>query len=332
IQATRVEVCRILKPILSFFIHNVHLVVFSSRRITHSALGSDKGGKVVERLSSSFDAQMRMLVPRKVSEDNKLIEYAALLLHRFLHILQDLHGTDIKDMVQECYEVAAEYETNHDLQKLDELGEMITSLDPGDSIIIAWIVNDYDASGSRARWRGVGAPLRTERDHMSCTVGLRATGCTMKRLAGPHVMHHGAHGEVIFVIAFDEMCCWVQVTRVGAPVPAEPCVHGVWYMKKQVEHHTTYAHAYVFVPVPDQPLASSRCYAVVAKGALKGLIRACSWEEDMTPCCFCWFINDVKPKPLTRLTFTSTWRSWSAGGGGSRRGPLPPPTSPCVMY
>jgi phosphoenolpyruvate carboxylase len=39
--------------------------------------------------------------------------------------------------VQECYEVAAEYEQKHDLQKLDELGEMITSLDPGDSIVIA---------------------------------------------------------------------------------------------------------------------------------------------------------------------------------------------------
>ena len=39
--------------------------------------------------------------------------------------------------VQECYEVAAEYETKHDLEKLDELGEMITSLDPGDSIVIA---------------------------------------------------------------------------------------------------------------------------------------------------------------------------------------------------
>ena len=33
--------------------------------------------------------------------------------------------------------MAAEYEQKHDLQKLDELGEMITSLDPGDSIVIA---------------------------------------------------------------------------------------------------------------------------------------------------------------------------------------------------
>ncbi|CAD6219742.1 unnamed protein product [Miscanthus lutarioriparius] len=93
-------------------------------------------GAKMERLSS-IDAQLRMLVPGKVSEDDKLIEYDALLLDRFLDILQDLHGDDLKEMVQECYEVAAEYETKHDMQKLDELGKMLTSLDPGDSIVIA---------------------------------------------------------------------------------------------------------------------------------------------------------------------------------------------------
>jgi hypothetical protein len=55
-------------------------------------------GAKVERLSS-IDAQLRMLVPGKVSEDDKLIEYDALLLDRFLDILQDLHGDDIKEMV-----------------------------------------------------------------------------------------------------------------------------------------------------------------------------------------------------------------------------------------
>jgi phosphoenolpyruvate carboxylase len=39
--------------------------------------------------------------------------------------------------VQECYEIAAEYEGKHDSQKLDELGNMLTSLDPGDSIVMA---------------------------------------------------------------------------------------------------------------------------------------------------------------------------------------------------
>jgi hypothetical protein len=48
---------------------------------------------------ASFDAQMRLLVPRKVSEDDKLIEYDALLLDRFLDILQDLHGAEVKETV-----------------------------------------------------------------------------------------------------------------------------------------------------------------------------------------------------------------------------------------
>jgi hypothetical protein len=55
-------------------------------------------GAKMERLSS-IDAQLRMLVPGKVSEDDKLIEYDALLLDRFLDILQDLHGDDLKEMV-----------------------------------------------------------------------------------------------------------------------------------------------------------------------------------------------------------------------------------------
>jgi len=55
-------------------------------------------GAKMERLSS-IDAQLRMLVPGKVSEDDKLIEYDALLRDRFLDILQDLHGDDLKEMV-----------------------------------------------------------------------------------------------------------------------------------------------------------------------------------------------------------------------------------------
>jgi hypothetical protein len=56
------------------------------------------GERKVERLSS-IDAQLRMLVPGKVSEDDKLIEYDALLLDRFLDILQDLHGHDLRELV-----------------------------------------------------------------------------------------------------------------------------------------------------------------------------------------------------------------------------------------
>ncbi|CAM8900902.1 unnamed protein product [Rhodiola kirilowii] len=86
---------------------------------------------------ASIDAHLRMLVPTKVSEDDKRIEYDALLLDRFLDILQDLHGEDLREMVQECYELSAEYEGQHDPKKLDELGKVLMSLDPGDSIIIA---------------------------------------------------------------------------------------------------------------------------------------------------------------------------------------------------
>lgn len=48
---------------------------------------------------ASIDAQLRLLAPAKVSEDDKLIEYDALLLDRFLDILQDLHGESLRETV-----------------------------------------------------------------------------------------------------------------------------------------------------------------------------------------------------------------------------------------
>lgn len=39
--------------------------------------------------------------------------------------------------MQECYELSAEYERKHDSKKLDELGNVLTSLEPGDSIVVA---------------------------------------------------------------------------------------------------------------------------------------------------------------------------------------------------
>ncbi|XP_061349553.1 phosphoenolpyruvate carboxylase-like isoform X1 [Gastrolobium bilobum] len=90
----------------------------------------------VEKMAS-IDAQLRLLAPSKVSDDDKLVEYDALLLDRFLDILQDLHGADIRETVQDCYELSAEYEGEHNPQKLEELGNMLTGLDAGDSIVIA---------------------------------------------------------------------------------------------------------------------------------------------------------------------------------------------------
>lgn len=52
----------------------------------------------IEKMAS-IDAQLRLLAPAKVSDDDKLVEYDALLLDRFLDILQDLHGEDIRETV-----------------------------------------------------------------------------------------------------------------------------------------------------------------------------------------------------------------------------------------
>ena len=52
----------------------------------------------VEKMAS-IDAQLRLLAPARVSDDDKLVEYDALLLDRFLDILQDLHGEDLKETV-----------------------------------------------------------------------------------------------------------------------------------------------------------------------------------------------------------------------------------------
>ena len=43
---------------------------------------------------------MRLLVPKRVSDDDKLIEYDALLLDRFLDIVEDLHGKELKETVE----------------------------------------------------------------------------------------------------------------------------------------------------------------------------------------------------------------------------------------
>lgn len=55
-------------------------------------------GRKIEKMAS-IDAQLRLLAPGKVSDDDKLVEYDALLLDRFLDILQDLHGSDIRETV-----------------------------------------------------------------------------------------------------------------------------------------------------------------------------------------------------------------------------------------
>lgn len=55
--------------------------------------------KNLEKMAS-IDAQLRLLAPAKVSDDDKLVEYDALLLDRFLDILQSLHGQDLRETVR----------------------------------------------------------------------------------------------------------------------------------------------------------------------------------------------------------------------------------------
>ncbi|MCO5546822.1 hypothetical protein L7F22_000258 [Adiantum nelumboides] len=73
------------------------------------------------------DEHMRKLVPHEVIGDDHLIEYDALLLEGFMDILQDLHGDDMREKVQLCYELASERENAQSTdikEKLQELEEV----------------------------------------------------------------------------------------------------------------------------------------------------------------------------------------------------------------
>ncbi|KAL5650280.1 hypothetical protein ACJX0J_041089, partial [Zea mays] len=106
------------------------------RLASHRAMASTKAPGPGEK-HHSIDAQLRQLVPGKVFEDDKLIEYDALLVDRFLNILQDLHGPSLREFVQECYEVSTDYEGKGDTTKLGELSAKLTGLAPADAILVA---------------------------------------------------------------------------------------------------------------------------------------------------------------------------------------------------
>lgn len=97
-----------------------------------------------------------------------------------------------------------------------------------------------------------------------------------------------------------ETCCWGQCG--GTRVRDLPFPQNRILTLRYTEHHgqssTTYTDAVVFVPVPNQPVSSGRYCAVVATGKRKGLVRACSRAEDMTPCCFWRCVSDAEPRPF----------------------------------
>ncbi|GAY46986.1 hypothetical protein CUMW_101110 [Citrus unshiu] len=65
--------------------------------------------------------------------------------------------------------------------------------------------------------------------------------------------------------------------------------------QSQTQYHYTRV---VFIPVLDQPLSSNQYYAIQPRGRHKGEAFTSSTEEDMTTCCFCYFVNDRKPQPF----------------------------------
>ncbi|PWZ52067.1 Phosphoenolpyruvate carboxylase 1 [Zea mays] len=110
----------------------VSLPRLASRRAMASTKAPGPGEK-----HHSIDTQLHQLVPGKVSEDDKLIEYDALLIDHFLNILQDLHRPSLREFVQECYEVLADYEGKGDTTKLGELSAKLMGLAPVDAILVA---------------------------------------------------------------------------------------------------------------------------------------------------------------------------------------------------
>ncbi|KAK3029675.1 hypothetical protein RJ639_039167 [Escallonia herrerae] len=64
------------------------------------------------------------------------------------------------------------------------------------------------------------------------------------------------------------------------------------------ENRRTSYYDVALVPVLNQPLSSNRYYAIKPHGTHKGEAYTCSKEEDMSTCCFCRCITDIKPRPL----------------------------------
>jgi hypothetical protein len=97
----------------------------------------------------------------------------------------------------------------------------------------------------------------------------------------------------------DETRCW--------GLRSQPRVRGLPFPQNRVvtvsdpalgKYADAYADAVVFVPVPGAPPSSNRYYAVLAAGKHRGLVRACSREDDAATHCFCRCVRDAKPRPF----------------------------------
>ncbi|KAL5791049.1 hypothetical protein ACOSQ2_005937 [Xanthoceras sorbifolium] len=74
--------------------------------------------------------------------------------------------------------------------------------------------------------------------------------------------------------------------------------------------HVSY-NKFVFIPVLNQPLSSNCYYAIQPRGSHKG-----SNEEDMTTCCFCRVVSDVKPQAFDPKNHYQQFEIFSKGSSG----------------
>ncbi|KQK03254.1 phosphoenolpyruvate carboxylase 2 [Brachypodium distachyon] len=72
-------------------------------------------------------------------DEDRLLGYETLLVSHFLDILQDIHGSDFRRVVEECLRVSGEYQRAEPdaAAKLEELGALLTGLDVGDAIMVS---------------------------------------------------------------------------------------------------------------------------------------------------------------------------------------------------
>jgi len=78
----------------------VGFLLWNSKERERSRLLGVKMAAFLQK-NRSIDAQMRLLVPKRVTEDDKLVDYGAFLLDRFLNVLESLHGKELKETVHE---------------------------------------------------------------------------------------------------------------------------------------------------------------------------------------------------------------------------------------
>lgn len=72
----------------------------------------------------------------------------------------------------------------------------------------------------------------------------------------------------------------------------------VRYEQSSGEHSHVSLDKVFLIPVLNQAVSSNRYYAVKSHGKHKGEAYTCSREEDMSTCCFCRCIKDLKPMEL----------------------------------